>query len=337
MQNQKSYKIIGVGNSIIDYFVQVSDDFITKNSLIKGSMTLIDKNKFNELNNSSIEKFSSGGSVANTINNLSLINESVRDDFAFIGSIGSDLAGNQFIDEIKKNKIDFIGQILDNHDTASSFIFITPDGQRTMCTYLGCSPMIDAENIDFNKFNNCQIVYIEGYLWDNPSTIDAIKKIISIAKKQNCKIAFSLSDSFCVERHYQEFIDLVSCDIDILFANEFEISKLCKIEKFDSEIVKNFIANLNQNIILATTLSDKGCQIFLNKNLVFVPTDSKKALDSTGAGDSFASGFLYGIMNGYELSKCGEIGNILAGKIIEKIGARFSSQEINEIKQNIKL
>jgi len=336
--NQKSYQLIGIGNSIMDYFCHVSDDFLIKNSLVKGSMALIDKSQMTNLNQLSIEKFSSGGSVANTINNISQL-EKNSDNFpiAFIGSIGSDLAGQQFMNDLKNNNIDYIGQINKNLDTASSFIFITPDGQRTMCTYLGCSPNIELKNINLDYLANCKILYIEGYLWDNPTTIETIKTIISLAKKQQCKIAFSLSDSFCVERNHQEFLELISRDIDILFANELEINKLCQISQFNSEIINNFIAKLNQNIILATTLSDKGCQIFFDKSYISIPTLQKKPIDTTGAGDSFASGFLYGLIKGLEINKCGEIGNIFAGKIIEKIGARFSLQETINLKDTLKL
>jgi sugar/nucleoside kinase (ribokinase family) len=332
--NSPKHKIIGIGNAIMDYFCYVDDEFLIKNSLTKGSMTLITKEQFSNLNKLSIEKFSSGGSVANTICSLAqLLNNSPEFITAFIGSIGNDLAGQQFINDNKKNKIEFIGQINPDLETASSFIFITPDGQRTMCTYLGCSPFINTKSLQPHHFINCKILYIEGYLWDDANTIEAIRNAIKIAKQQNCKIAFSLSDSFCVDRHQQEFLQFISQDIDILFANEMEINKLCGIKEYNSDKIQNFIAKLNQNIMLATTLGDKGCQIYIQQNQILIPTTAIKPLDTTGAGDNFAGGFLYGFVKGFEIKKCAEIGNIMAGKIIEKIGARFSFEEINNLKK----
>jgi len=328
------HKIIGIGNAIMDYFCNVDDEFLIKNSLNKGSMTLINKEQFNILNKLSIEKFSSGGSVANTINSLAqLLNDSPEFITSFIGSIGNDLAGQQFMNDIKINNIEFIGQINSDKETASSFIFITPDGQRTMCTYLGCSPFINGKSLEPQHFIDCKILYIEGYLWDDANTIEAIRNAIKIAKQHHCKIALSLSDSFCVDRHQQEFIQLISQDIDILFANEMEINKLCGIKEYNSDYIKNFIAKLNQNIMLATTLGYKGCEIYYQHKHFSIPTTAIKPLDSTGAGDNFASGFLYGLIKDFEIKKCAELGNIMAINIIKKIGARFYFEEINNLKK----
>jgi len=328
-----SHKIIGIGNAIMDFLCPIKDDFLTKNQLLKGSMTLIDKNTLLSLNTLKIEKLSSGGSVANTINALSQLGN----ECSFIGSVANDIAGQKYIEDIEKFGTKFIGQIYNNKDTASSFVLITPDAQRTMCTYLGCAPIILEEHIQADFFSECKILYVEGYLWDSPATISAIRKAIKIAKNFGCKIAFSLSDSFCVERHRKDFIELIKNDIDILFANESEILSLTEHSFYSALGILDFLKTTKSNITVAITRNAKGCEIF-NQNLILeIPTKIVQPIDTTGAGDSFASGFLHGIIRNYELTKCGEIGNCMAGLIIQKMGARFENSEILNLKNYIKL
>lgn len=328
-----SNKIIGIGNAIMDFLCPINDDFLIKNNLTKGSMTLIDKTNLLSLNTLKIKKFSSGGSVANTINALSQLGN----ECSFIGSVADDVTGQQYIKDIEKVGTKFIGQINSTKDTASSFILITPDAQRTMCTYLGCAPIILEEHIQKKLFTECKILYVEGYLWDSPATISSIKKAIKIAKNFECKIAFSLSDSFCVQRHREDFIDLINNDIDILFSNESEILSLTKDSEYSSPNILNFLKTIKSNLIVAVTRNAKGCEIF-NQNLIIkIPTQVVKPLDTTGAGDNFACGFLHGIIRNYELKKCAEIGNYMAGLIIQKMGARFETFEVLNLKNNIKL
>lgn len=323
-----THKIIGIGNAIMDFLCNINDNFLLQNNLNKGSMTLINKSHLSFLNQLNIEKFSSGGSVANTINTLSQLGNNCY----FIGSVGSDLAGQQYIKDLQNTGTKFIGHTNSNQDTALSYILISPDGQRTMCTYLGCSPVIDENHIQAHYFVDAKIFYIEGYLWDISTTIKTIKNSIQIAKKQGCKIAFSLSDAFCVMRHRHDFIELIKNDIDILFANETEILSLSDSLQYSSNFIKNFINELNSKIILAVTRHENGSEVFYQNDYISVPTQSIIAFDSTGAGDSFACGFLHGFVRNFELKRCAEIGNLIAGLIIQKMGARFEIHEISNLK-----
>jgi fructokinase len=198
---------------------------------------------------------------------------------------------------------------------------------------LGCASKIEESHFNENDFKNAKILYIEGYLWDASQTILALKKSIDLAKKNNVKIAFSLSDSFCVERHHVDFLNLIKNDVDILFSNEAEALKLSQLESFNQEKIQQFFAKINPNIIVALTRSEKGCVIIKKDKILEIPTKKvEKIVDTTGAGDNFASGFLYYFVRNFDLQKCGEFGNFLAGKIIQKFGARFDSSEIKLLK-----
>ena len=322
-------KIIGIGNAIVDFLAKSEDNFLKKLEVEKGSMLLIDEKFVESLSDLSIEKFSSGGSVGNTIATLAQLDNAVD----FIGVVGDDATGKKFIDDIQKSGAIFKGKILPNQKTASSFILVTPDAQRTMLTYLGCASKIDEVHFDENDFKNAKILYIEGYLWDSPQTISALKKSIYLAKKNNVKIAFSLSDSFCVERHHQDFINLIKNEVDILFSNEAEALKLAQLTHFDQQKIHDFFININPNIVLALTRSERGCIIIKQNKILEISTKKiEKVVDTTGAGDNFASGFLYYFVRDFDLRKCGEYGNLLAGKIIQKFGARFDSGEIKLLK-----
>jgi fructokinase len=324
-----SDKIIGVGNAIVDFLAKAEDNFLTKFEVEKGSMQLINQDFVENLSHLSIEKFSSGGSVGNTIATLAQLGNEVD----FIGVVGDDETGKKFISDIEKSGAIFNGKILSNQKTASSFILVTQDAQRTMLTHLGCASKIEESHFNENDFKNAKILYIEGYLWDASQTILALKKSIDLAKKNNVKIAFSLSDSFCVERHHEDFLNLIKNDVDILFSNEAEALKLTQLESFNQEKIQQFFAKINPNIIVALTRSEKGCVIIKKDKILEIPTKKvEKIVDTTGAGDNFASGFLYYFVRNFDLQKCGEFGNFLAGKIIQKFGARFDSSEIKLLK-----
>lgn len=319
------HKIIGIGNAIVDFFIKVDDSFLVKNNLVKGSMSLVDENFVKANINLEFEKFCSGGSIGNSIANLALLGSSVE----FIGNVGNDPTGKLFIEQIKNKNCKFNGFISPNQHTASSFIFVTPDGQRTMATYLGCAPEINADLITENLFTDGKILFIEGYLWDRPESILAIKKAIKIAKQKKLKIAFSLSDGFCVDRHKNDFVELIKNEADILFANESEISKLIDKNHPDLPEIQKFIENLNPKLLLALTLGANGSTVFY-QNQIFqakaYPT--KNLIDTTGAGDIFASAFLHQFQNGKSLLNCADFANYLASKIIQKFGARFDLIEI---------
>ena len=322
-------KIIGIGNAIVDFLAKADDNFLQKLEVDKGSMRLIDEIFVENLSNLSIEKFSSGGSVGNTIATLAQLGNEVD----FIGVVGDDDTGKKFIDDIEKSGAIFNGKILSNQNTASSFILVTPDAQRTMLTHLGCASKIEESHFNQKDFFNAKILYIEGYLWDASQTILALKKSIDLAKKNNVKIAFSLSDSFCVDRHHQDFLNLIKNDVDILFANEAEALKLAQLESFNQENLQQFFINTNPNIIVALTRSEKGCIILKKDKILEISTKKiEKVVDTTGAGDNFASGFIYYFVRNFDLQKCGEFGNLLAGKIIQQFGARFNADEIKLLK-----
>jgi sugar/nucleoside kinase (ribokinase family) len=313
-------KILGIGNAIVDVLCKVDDEFLAQNNLIKGSMCLIDEATAQKLSKLNSEKTTSGGSVGNSIAAISQLGGKT----AFIGKVGNDEFGKKFISEIEKTGTQFLSDINHEKTSAKSFILVTPDAQRTMCTFLGCASKIDENDISEKSFKDVSILYLEGYLWDAPKTILALKKAIFLAKKMGVKIAFSLSDSFCVARHKSDFLELIKNDLDILFANESEAL----------ELAPNFaeIFSYNKNLVAIVTKSEKGCEVFSQEKLIKVPAQKiEKLIDTTGAGDAFAAGFLHHINNSQNLEKSAEFGNLLASKIIQKFGARFEDEEIKVI------
>ena len=253
----------------------------------------------------------------------------LKNSSAFIGKVALDDFGRKFISEIEKTGINFVAKRFAQSVSAKSFILVTPDAQRTMCTFLGCASEIAEEDINEEAFANASILYLEGYLWDREDTILALKKAISLAKKNNVKIAFTLSDLFCVARHKADFIDLITNDLDILFANENEIKELLALENIENlQKIKDFFA-LNKKLLACITRSEKGCIVLSHQNHIEIAAEKNiKLVDTTGAGDCFAAGFLFGVNNGFTLEKSGHLGNLLASKIIQKFGARFDESEI---------
>ena len=321
-------KIIAIGNAITDILCLVEDSFLTENSFTKGSMSLIDEVTAQKLSKLKLEKINSGGSVANTIATLA----NLEVNSSFIGKVANDEFGKKFIDDISKNKVHFLNKNFSNHNSsAKSFVLITPDGERTMCTFLGCAPEINEDDIKEEYFNNASILYLEGYLWDSKSTISALKKAIILAKKNNVKIAFSLSDSFCVSRHKEDFLSLVKNDLDLLFANENEVLELTAQEELSFKNLAEFF-KIKKDLIAIITRSDKGCVVFQNdKFFENSIAKVKNPTDTTGAGDAFAAGFFYGFINNYELKEAAHFGNILASNVIQKLGARLDKTEIKQI------
>lgn len=321
-------KILAIGNAIIDITCKVDDDFLMQNNLVKGSMSLIDEEQAEELSKLSFEKITSGGSAGNTIATLAQLGHKS----SFIGKVANDEFGKKFISEISNSGVEFVNKNFSTQSSAKSFILITPDAQRTMCTYLGCASDISEDDIKAKDFIDVGILYLEGYLWDGDKTSAALKKAIRLAKENNVKTAFTLSDSFCVARHKEDFLPLVENDLDLLFANEAEILELTNQDKFCFKTLAEFFAK-NPNLTAVVTRSEKGCSVFENNK--FFESNAKEInhlCDTTGAGDAFAAGFLRGFSQNVELKKPAELGNILASKIIQKIGARFSQEEIQSIR-----
>ena len=329
----KKYAVTGIGNAIIDILTKVDDNFLEEENMVKSSMTLIDRDRAHQLLDLKHEKIRSGGSVANSIVTLASFNLRT----ALIGKVGSGRYGKMFSDDLAKVNVDFYcNNRSDYGTTARSFVMITPDGNRTMATYLGEASNISDE-INEQVIADSQILYLEGYLWDkdNQTVIDALKKAIRIAKENDTKIAFTLSDSFCVARHRDDFLKLID-DVDILFSNDAEIKSLLSSNEIRLAEVKELTKN-NKDIIIAVTRSDKGALIYDGRNsddFHIVPTSViNQVTDATGAGDCFAAGFLYGINHGYDLVKAAQIGNLFAGVVIEKIGARLDKEEIAKIRE----
>ena len=307
-------KILGIGNAIVDVLCKIDDDFLVKNSLTKSTMKLIDEDEFkNLLYLLNIEETVSGGSVANSIVGLSQLGN----DVGFIGKISEDSLGQKYEDGLKKEKVNYLyNKKKEPIPTGSCLILITPDSERTMCTYLGTAGKINDQDIDASIIKDSEITFLEGYLWDEGEPKKAFDKAITYSNK----VAMSLSDLFCVERHKKHFLELAKNKLDIIFANEQEITSLIDANSFE-EIV-TFSKQIKKNVII--TRGDKGAISILNNELI--ECEAQKNLnikDLTGAGDLFAAGYLHGIINNLSIKECLIKGTELSSKIIQKIGARI--------------
>ena len=311
-------KILGIGNAIVDVLAKVDDEFLKKNNLIKGSMKLINKSEFEDLKkNIKIEKVVAGGSVANTMAGIAYL----QGNPSFIGKINSDNFGNLYKKSLRDINVNF-SYIEKNEDTptGASIILITPDSERTMCTYLGISSHLCENDINENNIIGYELIFLEGYLWDKGISEKMFKHAITIAKKNKVKIAMSLSDIFCVTRHRQDFYNLLKDDLDILIGNENEINELTN--------KKNLLDSVNQlkglNKLIVVTRSENGSMAIKNNQIINCSSIKvSKILDLTGAGDLFAAGLLKEYLDNSDIKKCLETGSMLASKIIQKIGARL--------------
>jgi sugar/nucleoside kinase (ribokinase family) len=311
-------KILGIGNAIVDVFAQVEESFLKDNNLIKGSMKLINEEEFIQLKQKiKIKKTLSGGSVANSMSGISYLNG----DASFIGKINSDEFGELY----KKSLEDIDVKFLYNPKkeiipTGTCIILITPDSERTMCTYLGISSKLAANDLNEKDIMNKELIFLEGYLWDKGLSEKMFKQAISFAKKNKVKIGMTLSDTFCVTRHKDDFYNLLKNDLDILIGNENEINELTGNKNLSDSI--NQLILLNKLIIV--TRSERGSLAIYNN--IIIDCDSvqvNKVIDVTGAGDLFAAGFLKEYIEKSEIKKCLETGSLMASKIIQKIGARI--------------
>jgi len=307
-------KVLGIGNAIVDVICKVEDDFLSKNNLTKSTMKLVDETEFKKLlSNLKIEETIAGGSVANSIVGLSQLDNPV----SFIGKVNNDELGNKYEKSLTNEKVKYCYQKKEEAiPTGTCLILITPDSERTMCTFLGIAGKISDKDIDENSVKNSELIFLEGYLWDEGDPKKAFDKAINISKKT----AMSLSDLFCVERHKKSFFDLVNNKLDITFANEQEIFSLINKKNFNDVI--SFGKKLGK--LLVITRGEKG-SVAIQKNEVF-ECDSKKNLkivDLTGAGDLFAAGFLHGYINNLSIKESLEKGTEMSSKIIQKIGARL--------------
>jgi fructokinase len=308
-------KILGIGNAIVDVICKVNDSFIDQNNLTKSTMKLFfDENEFkNLLINLKIERTISGGSVANSIVGLSQLG----DEVGFIGKVSDDNFGNKYEEGLKKENVKyFYSKKKEELPTGTCLILVTPDSERTMCTFLGTAGKINENDVSSEAIKKSEIIFLEGYLWDEGEPKKAFDKAINDANK----VAMSLSDLFCVDRHKPHFLNLVKNKLDITFANEQEITSLIEANNF-SEVV-DFSKQLNKLIVI--TRGEKGA-VAINGEEIF-ENDVKKNLkivDLTGAGDLFAAGFLHGYINRLTTDKCLEKGTEMSSKVIQQIGARL--------------
>ena len=308
-------KILGIGNAIVDVICKVDDNFITQNGLTKSTMKLIfDENEFKKLlTNLKIEKTVSGGSVANSIVGISQLGNKV----GFIGKVSDDDLGSKYEEGLKKENVEyFYSKKKEELPTGTCLILVTPDSERTMCTFLGTAGKINENDVSSDAIKKSEIIFLEGYLWDEGEPKKAFDKAISSANK----VAMSLSDQFCVDRHKPHFLDLVKNKLDITFANEQEITSLIDAKNFDEVI--NFSKQLGKLIVLTRgengAIAIKGDEVVecgVQKNL--------KIVDLTGAGDLFAAGFLHGHVNNLSIKESLEKGTEMSSKVIQQIGARL--------------
>ena len=308
-------KILGIGNAIVDVICKVDEDFITDNNLTKSNMKLLfDENEFRKLlSNLKIEKTVSGGSIANSIVGLSQLGNEV----SFIGKVADDDLGKKYEEGLKNEKVNFIyskkKEIL---PTGTCLILITPDSERTMCTFLGIAGKISENDIEIDSIKKSGMIFLEGYLWDEGEPKKAFNKAIKYANK----VAMSLSDKFCVDRHKSDFLNLVKEKLDITFANEDEIKSLINAKNFNDVI--EFGKELGK--LLVITRGEKGAISILGNQIYEVNVKKNlNIIDLTGAGDLFASGYLHGYLNNFSQKDCLEKGTEMSSKIIQQIGARL--------------
>ena len=308
-------KVLGIGNAIVDVICKVEDDFIIKNNLTKGLMKLIfDQGEFsNLLSNLKIEKTISGGSVANSIVGLSQLGGEV----GFIGKISDDNFGVKYEEGLKKENVNFFytkkKELL---PTGTCLILITPDSERTMCTFLGTAGKISKDDLDANVIKKSDLVFLEGYLWDEGDPKEAFEKAINLSKKT----AMSLSDKFCVDRHKPNFLNLVKDKLDLVFANEGEITSLIDAKNFDE--VVSFGREIKKHLVI--TRGERGAiSIYKDEIMEIDAKKDLKVIDLTGAGDLFASGYLHGLINNFSQKECLIKATEMSSKIIQQIGARF--------------
>ena len=306
-------KILGIGNAIVDVICKVEDSFLSENQLTKSTMKLVDEVKFKKLLSSlKIEETVSGGSVANSIVGLSQLGNKV----GFIGKVNDDNLGEKYEEGLKKENVEyFYSKKKEELPTGTCLILITPDSERTMCTFLGTAGKISENDVDVSAVKNSEIVFLEGYLWDEGDPKKAFDKAIQSSNK----VAMSLSDLFCVKRHKPHFLDLVKNKLDITFANEQEITSLIDAKNFEEVI--SFSKALGKLIIV--TRGEKGAITIKGNDVAECKVQKDlKIVDLTGAGDLFAAGFLHGHVNNLSLNESLEKGTEISSKVIQQIGAR---------------
>ena len=326
----QQFDLLGIGNAVVDVLYETDEEFIKNNQLEKGIMTLIDEEKAEKFYSSLKQGIEvSGGSVANTTVGFA----SLSGKAAFIGKVKDDKLGKTFSQSLTSAGVMFKTEpIINGPGTARSFIFVTPDAHRTMNTYIGACSLLSPKDIDDQIIKNSKIIFLEGYVWEENLAKESLVKAAEIARKANNKVALTLSDPFCVKKHRSEFEELIKKHIDILFANEFEAKELCQTQ--DLEESAKEISNMTE--IAAITRSEKGAKIYNAKETIEIKAKVFNTVkDTTGAGDLFAAGFLYGLSKKFSILKSGNIAAITAGEIISHFGARPETNLSNLIQKEL--
>ena len=309
--------VLTVGNAIVDIIYKVDEQVLYKNELVKGGMALVTADKANSICKGltgAVEV--SGGSAANTAVGISKLGASVK----FIGKVSHDSLGKVFRKSIVEAGVDFATKDSSTEaTTANCVVLVTNDGERTMSTYLGSCVELGANDIDADSVINSNITYIEGYLWDSPGGKAAIRKVFNLNASSERLSSFSLSDSFCVDRHKKDFIEITSKHVDILFANEQEIQSLFEVSNFNQALS---CAQNNCGIVIVTRGAKGSVIVTPDEMHLIQPPKVSKVIDTTGAGDMYAAGFLYGYSKGYDIPRCGRLGALMSGEIISHLGAR---------------
>ena len=327
MINKKKYSVTAIGNAMLDVLCEVSDQFLVKETMSKGTMNLVSRERSNYiLKLIQPIKETAGGSAANTISTLAKLGLNT----GYIGKIANDPKGKLFKKDVSDNSIFYNTKFLDKNNseaTGKCIVLITPDKERTMNTYLGATEFLTEIDIDEELIAQSDWLYLEGYRFDGKKSKEAFYKAIEIAKKNETKIAITLSDSFCVDRHRSDFINLLNTSADTVFCNEEELKSLYQIE--DIRMAQNLIA---KNIsCLACTCAEKGAYLFHESSITKISTNEVPVIDTTGAGDNFAAGFLYGLSKNFTLKDCASFGNLIAGEVLKVYGPRIEKSLKNFI------
>jgi sugar/nucleoside kinase (ribokinase family) len=315
--SDSTYRVTGIGNAIVDVLTQANDEFLKSESLDKGAMTLVSERRALELYEGMKQRVErSGGSVGNTVAGLA----SLGSRAAYIGKVKNDALGEVFGSDLRKAGVEFrTPPLVDGPSTARCLIFVTPDAQRTMNTYLGACAELYPHDVDAELIRHSQVTYLEGYLFDRPHAKDAFRKAAEIAHSAERKVSLSLSDAFCVDRHRGEFLELVEHHVDVLFANESELLSLYQCDDFDRavQLVRGHCE------VAVLTRSAKGAVVISEHDPVVMPAEPvAKVVDTTGAGDLYAAGFLHGYTKGLDLGLCARYGALAAAEVISHFGAR---------------
>lgn len=309
--------VVGVGNAIVDVITQADEGFVADQGLVKGSMTLIDDDRAHELYEQmgpGIE--ASGGSAANTMAGIASFGGSA----SYIGKVSGDTLGDVFAHDMRATGVNFdVGAASEGPATARCLILVTPDAERTMSTYLGVSSLLEPDDVEPDTVSSGRLLFCEGYLWDVESAKQAIRRAMDIARDAGRRSALTLSDTFCVERHHDEFRDLVNDKVDVLFANEAELASLYGTSSLDAGVA----AVASEVELACVTLGAKGSLIVRGSDVVEVaPIEVASVVDTTGAGDQYAAGVLFGLAQGFDLSECGRLGSVAAAEVISHVGPR---------------